>query len=87
MKSASNIPKYPHLRLALIGEDGNAFAILGRARRLMLLHKCSEVQIESFFKEAQSGDYDHLLQTCMRYFNCDWDDEYGGSHDKDALLS
>jgi hypothetical protein len=25
-------------------------------------------EIDAFFTEAKSGDYDHLLQTCVRWF-------------------
>lgn len=50
----------------LIGEDGNAFAILGRVRRGILRSDHPELADE-FIMEATSGDYDHLLATCMRY--------------------
>lgn len=58
------------ITVKLTGEDSNAFAILGRCRRAMKLAKCSTDEIEAFMKEATSGDYDHLLQTCMKYFDC-----------------
>jgi hypothetical protein len=50
----------------LIGEDGNAFAILGRVRRAILTSNHPELA-ETFLQEAMAGDYDHLLATCMRY--------------------
>ncbi len=50
----------------LIGEDGNAFAILGRVRRGILRSDHPELADE-FITEATSGDYDHLLATCVRY--------------------
>ena len=50
----------------LTGEDGNAFAILGRVRRGILRSNHPELA-EDFLREATSGDYDHLLLTCMRY--------------------
>jgi hypothetical protein len=28
----------------------------------------NEFGIEAFTAEAMSGDYDHVLQTCMRFF-------------------
>jgi hypothetical protein len=58
--------------LKLVGEDGNAFAILGRARRVALRNG---MDWDSIQKEATSGDYDHLLQTMMENFNCDGEDE------------
>jgi hypothetical protein len=50
----------------LVGEDGNAFAILGRVRRAILKSNRPELA-EAFMQEAMAGDYDHLLATCMRY--------------------
>ena len=52
----------------LVGEDGNAFAILGRVRRAILRSNHPELA-DDFIQEATSGDYDHLLVTCMRYVN------------------
>ena len=51
--------------LKLVGEDGNAFAILGRARQVALKNGLDWKTIQA---EAMSGDYDHLLQTMMKYF-------------------
>ena len=50
----------------LVGEDGNAFAILGRVRRGILKSNHPELA-DAFVSEATSGDYDHLLATCLRY--------------------
>lgn len=54
-------------KLKLTGVDSNAFAILGAAIRVMKQHGCTDREIESFKKEATSGDYDHLLQTVMEH--------------------
>lgn len=54
----------------LTGEDGNAFAILGRVRRAISKSNHPEL-VEPFMQEATSGDYDNLLQTCMRYVTVD----------------
>jgi len=54
--------------LKLVGEDGNAFNILGKAQREARAAGCDEETINQFMSEATSGDYDHLLQTCMKYF-------------------
>ena len=50
----------------LTGEDGNAFAILGRVKRA-ITHSNHPELAEAFMQEAIAGDYDHLLCTCMRY--------------------
>lgn len=54
--------------LKIIGSDGNAFAILGAARKAAMRAGWDAAQIEAFMTEAKSGDYDYLLQTCMEYF-------------------
>jgi len=51
--------------LKIIGKDGNAFAILGMARRVAMDNDLDWVAIE---KEATSGDYDNLLSTMMKHF-------------------
>ncbi len=62
--------KYPEVKVKLVGEDGNAFAILGRCRRQARGH-LDKSQLDIFMTEATAGDYDHLLRTCMEYFDCD----------------
>jgi len=69
-------PLYPDVEVKLLGEDGNAFGIIGRCRRAIrnaarkgVLPKSMAATIsEEFTKEATEGDYDHLLQTVMKYF-------------------
>lgn len=51
--------------LKIIGTDGNAFALLGKARRVAIQNKMDWPAIQ---KEATSGDYDHLLATLAKYF-------------------
>jgi len=57
-------------RLKLVGEDGNAFAILARAKRA-LREAGREEEIQDFVHEATSGDYDHLLRVVMQWFEVD----------------
>lgn len=52
--------------LVLSGVDGNSFMLLAQARRVALKNGMNWVAIRD---EAQSGDYDHLLQTLMKYFD------------------
>ena len=61
-------PKYPNIEVQLSGQDGNAFAILGRVRTQMLRHHLPAEDIQKFTDEAMQGDYDHLLQVCMEWF-------------------
>jgi len=57
--------------LELTGSDGNAFAILGKAQRVAKKAGWEKEKIDAVLKEATSGDYDHLLQTMMKYFEVD----------------
>jgi len=57
-------------KLKLVGEDGNAFAILARAKRA-LRGAGREDEIQVFVHEATSGDYDHLLRVVMEWFEVD----------------
>lgn len=61
-------PKYPHIIVALTGHDGNAFVILGRCRKAAREAGLSDGEIAAFITEAMAKDYDHLLQTVMRWF-------------------
>jgi hypothetical protein len=53
--------------LVLIGQDGNAFNILGRARRALRLAGRDD-DWAAFVAEATSADYDHLLAVVMDWF-------------------
>ena len=59
--------KYPKIKVKLVGKDGNAFAILGSVATAMREAKLEESEIKEFRKEATSGDYNHLLRTCMEW--------------------
>lgn len=58
------------IKLKLVGEDGNAFSIMGRARQALRRNGRADL-VEQFTKECTSGDYANLLETCARYFVCD----------------
>lgn len=55
-------------KLKLSGSDGNAFAVIGKARRVAKKAGWSEEEIKNFQDEAMSGDYNNLLRTCAKYF-------------------
>jgi len=63
-------PLYPKVIVDLVGEDGNAFAILGRVCKAMKRAGVEQKEVEKFTKEATSGDYDNVLQTCMKWVTC-----------------
>jgi hypothetical protein len=67
----SMIPKYPDITVTLVGTDGNAFAVLGKVSRALRQAGVSDDERQAFMAEATAGDYDHLLQTIMRWVEVD----------------
>lgn len=67
---SDTVVKYPDIRVKLVGMDGNAFIILGLCKRAAQKGGLGEDEIKAFFDEAKAGDYNHLLMTCMRWFDC-----------------
>lgn len=59
--------KYPDIKVKLTGRDGNAFAILGAVISALRRAGVPKEEQNAFQEEATSGDYDHLLQTCMKW--------------------
>jgi len=64
-------PKYPQVEVELVGKDGNAFAILGRCQKAVRRAGLPKEVFDQYKAEATSGDYDHLLQTTMEWFNAE----------------
>ena len=58
--------KFPSVRVRMIGEDGNAFAIMGRVQRAMRKGGCTSDELNEFINDATSGDYDHLLSVVRK---------------------
>lgn len=61
--------RFPSVKVKLVGENGNAFAVMGSVREALRRGGASVEELEKFMAECMSGDYDHLLQTCMRWVN------------------
>jgi len=59
--------KYPEIIVQLTGEEGNAFAILGRVSRAMRQAGLNQAQINEYTNEAMAGTYDDLLQATLKY--------------------
>lgn len=51
--------------LDLSNVSGNAFAIISTAKKVA---KNNDMDWTTISQEATSGDYDHLVQTMMKYF-------------------
>jgi hypothetical protein len=60
-------PKYPNIIVQLVGQDGNAFAILGRVQKEMKRGGVPRNEIDTFMSEATKGNYDELLATVMKW--------------------
>lgn len=68
--------KYPKIKVKLIGTDGNAFNIIAKVKSALtneLNQKYNlnpheiKAECDKFFVEATSGNYDHVLQTCLKW--------------------
>ena len=62
-------PKYPEITVRLVGENGNAFYILGKCLSAMSLANIPKEEQDEFYHQATASDYNHLLITCMEWFN------------------
>lgn len=56
-------------RVKLIGQDGNAFAVLGACRAAARRAKWSNEQWNAVMADMMSGDYNHLLFVAMQHFD------------------
>ena len=63
------MPKYPNIKIKIVGCDGNAFSILGRCFAAMRSSGLSKTELDEFKKQATSGDYTNLLSTCLEWFD------------------
>jgi hypothetical protein len=62
-------PKYSDITIDLIGQDGNAFAIIGRVSKILKKAGVEQEEIVEFREQAMSGDYDNLLKTVGEWVN------------------
>tara|TARA_B110000503_G_scaffold14157_1_gene19312 strand:- start:333 stop:527 length:195 start_codon:yes stop_codon:yes gene_type:complete len=53
------------IEVDLVGEDGNAYAILGRVQKALKAAGVDKEERDAYFAEATSGDYNHLLRVTM----------------------
>jgi hypothetical protein len=59
--------KFPNVEVKLVGEDGNAFFMIGRTIAALRKGGATTEQVNEFQTEAMSGDYDNVIQTIMRW--------------------
>lgn len=60
-------PKYPHVHVRLIGEDGNAGAIMGRVAEAMRAAGVPSEERNAYRLESMQGDYTQLLRTVFKW--------------------
>ena len=58
------MPKYD-ICIPLVGQDGNAFAVIGAVQRALRKAGVHQDEINQYLKDAMSGDYDNMLRTTM----------------------
>lgn len=74
----------PKPRCALVGEDGNAYSIMGRVARALKANGYTKAEVNAFHKAATAGDYNNLLRVAMSYVeDCGTEkcDDCGGDTD------
>jgi hypothetical protein len=59
--------KYPNVEIKLPVRGGNPFFIIGKAARALRNAGVAEKEVKTFRTECMSGDYEHVLHTCMRW--------------------
>lgn len=67
--------RYPEVVVPLVGEDGNAFAIMGRVAQALRNHGVPQVEIDEYMAQSTSGNYGQLLQTVYDWVSvANWED-------------
>jgi hypothetical protein len=62
-------PKYPDIKVQMVGKDGNAFSIIGRVTKALRNAGIPVEERKKFQAEAMATDYNNVLQTVMRWVN------------------
>jgi hypothetical protein len=63
--AAGTAPKYPNVRVKLVGKDAKAFSIVGTVAKAMDEACVPPAEVDLFMHAAMAGDYDHMLRTVM----------------------
>ena len=61
------MPKYPNIKAKLIGQDGNAYAIIGTVKQALRKASVPQNDIDEFVVEAMSGDYNNIIVTALKW--------------------
>jgi hypothetical protein len=60
-----SIKRHGKGRFLLVGQDGNAFCVIGRVQKALRRAGWSAKAIEKVREDMTSGDYNHLLRVAM----------------------
>jgi hypothetical protein len=60
------MPKYD-VEVQLVGNDGNAFAIMGAVKSALKKAGASKEELDEYLADSMSGDYDNLLRVAMEW--------------------
>lgn len=66
------MPKYPNIKAKLIGQDGNAYAIIGTVKQALRKANVPQSDIDEFVTEAMSGDYNNVIVTALKWVTVKW---------------
>lgn len=58
---------YPEVIVRLVGEDGNPYSIMGRVAQALKRAGVSQSEVDRFYSEAKSGDYDNVIVTAIKW--------------------
>jgi len=61
--------KYPDITVSFNGVNGNALNLIGIVRQALVRNHIDKAEITKFVDDAISGDYNHVLVTCMSTVN------------------
>lgn len=59
--------KYETVHVKLVGEDGNAMAIMARVGDALRKANVPQTEIDEYYAESMSGDYDNVLRTAVKW--------------------
>jgi hypothetical protein len=59
--------RYPDVFVQLTGEDGNSVSIMGRVAKALRDADVPKEEIDEYYAQSMSGDYDNLLRTAAEW--------------------
>lgn len=82
-EKAEHLHSLPVPIVPLVGQDGNAYSIMGRFARGAKKAGWVKENIDLVLEEMKSDDYDHLLATVLEFVRESEDDDANGESDDD----